>query len=232
MSRFTIGILGGMGPRATVYFEQKLLDKLVGPDQSLPRIVVVNDGGIPDRTAYLCRDGEDPIPCLMDNAEALLRLDPDVICVPCNTAHADRVLGRLQSQLDLPLLDMPLAALEEAERVSCHAVLILGTMGTKLSRVYEKRASGTTIAFPSTAVQTEVNRLIADTKSFGFLESNRRILEQITHAASQSAVILACTELSMLNKDLDTQNVVIDALEALVDECVARIPEEHTINNR
>src|SRR5258708_3442066 len=205
MSRFTIGILGGMGPRATVYFEQRLLDKLRGPDQSLPKIVPINDGAIPDRTEYLKGAGADPLPALRRNARSLLRLSPDLVCVPCNTAHADQILGRLLADVPLPTVDMPAAALR---LVAGHSrVLILGTEGTKLSRVYDRRAREVTITYPDTSTQQTINALIADTKRQGFALRNRDALQRIVNS-SQSAVIIACTELSVLNRGLHSEGLV------------------------
>jgi aspartate racemase len=224
MSTFTIGILGGMGPRATVYFEQKLLDKLEGPDQSLPRIVVVNDGTIPDRTAFLCSGGSDPLPTLRQNVRALSLLGANIVCMPCNTAHADRILGRLQAELSLPIVDMPSAAIQQATLQGHRHMLVLGTSGTKASGVYTCRANGATIMYPALLTQAKVDKLILDTKACGYVERNRDALMAIVNDSVCDAVILACTELSMLNKGLATSKPVVDALEALADECIKHVP--------
>ena len=218
MSGFTIGILGGMGPRATAYFEQKLLEQFQGPDQSVPRIIVVNDGNVPDRTAFLCGGGADPVPALEKSARLLMQARPDIVCMPCNTAHAAQILGRLQERVALPFIDMPAAVLDVA--AGYERVLILGTEGTKGSGVYNQRASAdTTIMYPNQARQAVINHLIADTKARGYTEANRNSLRRVIAAATADAVILACTELSMLNNDLRAAMPIIDALEVLAVQC-------------
>ena len=220
MSGFTIGILGGMGPRATVYFEQKLLERFQGPDQSVPRIAVVNDGTIPDRTAFLCGHGADPLHALEKSARLLMHARPDIVCMPCNTAHATPILGRLQERIALPLVDMPAAALDTA--AGYERVLILGTEGTRASGVYDQRASaGTTTAYPRQAHQAAINRLIAETKARGYIAANRDTLRAVIDASATDAVILACTELSMLNNGLHATMPIIDALDVLADRCAA-----------
>ena len=231
MKRLTIGVLGGMGPRATVYFEQKLFDKLEGSDQSLPRVITINDGAVPDRTAFLCGNGADPVPILLRNARLLVRLGADVLCMPCNTAHAECILGRLMDQTALPLVDMPAAAMALVEAFQLQEVLILGTIGTRLSSVYDQRTKGARVVYPVQEVQEAINGLIAATKQQGYKKANRDHLAGIIRQAHAGAVILACTELSMLNRSLVAGKIVVDALEALADECVAQIPLPHAINN-
>lgn len=231
MSNLTIGILGGMGPRATVYFEQKLLEKCKGPDQSLPRLIVVNDGTIPDRTAFLCGQGEDPVPALRRNVRALMAHQPDIVCLPCNTAHAARIVGRLRAE-QMPLVDMPEEAMRQAERGGHGRVLVLGTEGTKLARVYDDRAANAEVLYPTAADQAVVNRLIAATKHHGFCGACRQALAEVIGKADCDAVILACTELSMLNQGLSTAVPVVDALEALVDACLAASNTGYAITNQ
>ncbi len=229
MSGFTIGILGGMGPRATVYFEQKLLEKLEGPDQILPKIIVVNDGSIPDRTAFLRGHGQDPLPALRRCARALLAQQPDVVCVPCNTAHADGILGQLQAELNMPLIDMPAAAIEQAVLLGHARLLVLGTEGTKLADIYDSRASGATIIYPTAAAQERINTLITGTKHQGFAASNQAVLADIIGTSDCDAAILACTELSILNQGPLSTMPVIDALEALVDATIAAMDASYAI---
>lgn len=229
MSHGTIGILGGMGPRATVYFEQRLLEKFEGPDQSLPKLIVINDGSTPDRTAFLCHNGADPLPTLLSNALALQRFEPDIVCIPCNTAHAEPILGRLRTELALPVLDMPAAALQSAFSCDYKNILVLGTEGTRASRVYDARAGRATVRYPERRQQAAVSRLITDTKQRGYTDSNRNVLAAIIGLTDCDAAILACTELSMLNRDLSPSVPVIDALEVLADQCADRLRESYTI---
>src|SRR6266542_21450 len=107
MSLPTIGILGGMGPRATVQFEQLLLDRLPGTDQQLPTIISVNDGAIPDRSAYLLGKGLDPVFRLQHNLEMLEQMDARIVAIPCNTACAPRIFNRLRTAVNTKLVNLP-----------------------------------------------------------------------------------------------------------------------------
>jgi uncharacterized protein YdgA (DUF945 family) len=90
MSGFrNIGVMGGMGPAATADFLGKLL-ALSGAarDQDHPRILVDCDPTIPERHAAIRGEGPSPAPRLVAMAEGLERAGAEVLCMPCNTAHA------------------------------------------------------------------------------------------------------------------------------------------------
>ncbi len=218
--QFTIGILGGMGPRATVEFERRLIKRFEGSDQTIPQIVTINDGSIPDRTRFLLGDGADPLDQLAVNAERLLKFGATIICMPCNTAHADRILGRLQAQLALPIIDMPTACLAQAAERDCQSVLILGTDGTRFSNVFDSRAIDLYCVYPSANDQRIVNRLIRAIKCGEFISPAQvGQFQQIIDEASTDAAILACTELSLLKGRLPDSYHIIDSLDALAQDC-------------
>jgi len=223
MKETTIGILGGMGPRATVIFEQRLLDRLSGNDQQLPRIVSVNDGLTPDRTAFLSGKGSDPLPRLLQNAQMLVKAQATIICMPCNTAHASRILDRLQASIMIPIVDMPAGAVQAAENQGYRRLLILGTVGTRDNGVYDARTTYSKCIYPSRRDQLTVNSLIAKVKTGVNLELLRPVFLKVLESTDCDSAILACTELSMLAPDQPTNVPVIDAMEALIEQCVLQI---------
>jgi len=229
VKQLTIGILGGMGPRATVEFEQRLLGKLTGVDQQLPRIVATNDGTIPDRSDFLLGKGPDPLPRLLKSAKVLMAAGSNLICMPCNTAHADQILGRLQQLTDLPIVDMPAAAVKAAKQAGYRQLLILGTEGTKVSRVFDMRAAGLRCVYPNQPDQTIINSLITQTKQGNTLEPLKSKLAGVIRAYNSDAAILACTELSLINPCEQTARPIIDALDELVKQCILQM-NEYNIN--
>jgi aspartate racemase len=211
MSTTIIGILGGMGPRATVEFEQRLLAQFQATDQDLPTIITINDGSIPDRSLFLLGLGPSPALQLATNAKKLVNLGASIMCMPCNTAHASSILDNLNA----PIIDMPQASLEIAQMQHAQNVLILGTIGTKQSGVFDNRADSITCHYPKASGQRFVDRLIADVK-LGKPITNARIgrLKLLIQASDCDVAILACTELSLL-KDFLQDTPIIDSLDAL-----------------
>jgi len=222
MKPFTIGILGGMGPRATVQFEQRLIDMLEGDDQAMPRIITINDGSIWDRSRFLNEGGDDPLEQLVPNAQLLRLAGADVVCLPCNTAHAGSILARLQSLVPLPVIDMPAACIVAAQRRGLKKLLILGTDGTRRSQVYQSRAFGIAILPAGNEEQKVIDTVIRLLKR-GQLISSELLssVVAIIKNAQADGVVLACTELSFLRDNLQNMLDDIDVIDS-TDELVAR----------
>ena len=72
MSEKIIGILGGMGPEATLDLFYKII-KLspAEKDQDHFRIIIDNNPKIPDRTDAILGTGKDPLPKLIMTAQNL-----------------------------------------------------------------------------------------------------------------------------------------------------------------
>ena len=79
----TIGIIGGMGPMATVDLMKKvILATDAREDQDHIPILVDNNTNIPDRTAAILGKGESPLPELMKSAERLTNGGADFLIMP------------------------------------------------------------------------------------------------------------------------------------------------------
>jgi len=84
----TIGILGGMGPYATVELFSKILKFTPArKDQEHLRIIIDNNLKIPDRTEAILGNGKSLLPEMIATAKNLEKAKVDFILIPCNTAH-------------------------------------------------------------------------------------------------------------------------------------------------
>ena len=101
----TIGIIGGMGPMATVDLMQKIiLATDACEDQNHIPILVDNNTNIPDRTAAILGQGTSPVPELLKSAERLTAQGADFLIMGCNTAHF--FLPLLMPYLKIPFIRM------------------------------------------------------------------------------------------------------------------------------
>ena len=210
---FRVGVVGGIGPAATVDF----LDKLVRTtpatsDQEHIRIVVDQNPQIPDRTAHLQGRGPDPTMALYATCRRLCAAGASVIVMPCNTAHA--YLDRLRAAVPVPLIDMPaetIAALS-SQAPAARRVGLLATSGTVDSGVYARAAlgAGLSLLTPLPAWQDKVMNAIYGARGIkaGHREGDcvTDTLEAISHLAQRGAqaIILGCTELPLLFPGIDT----------------------------
>ena len=121
-TRRPIGILGGMGPEATVLLQQKLIAAVPARDDSdhIPLLIDMNPQ-VPSRIAHLIEGtGEDPGPTLAAMARRLETAGAAALAMPCNTAH--HYADAITDAVSIPLLNM-------VELAASHAAELLGPTG-------------------------------------------------------------------------------------------------------
>jgi aspartate racemase len=204
---FRVGIVGGIGPAATVDFMQKIIrNTSAARDQDHVRLVVDHNPAIPDRTANLTGNGKDPTLALYAACKRLEANGAALIAMPCNTAHA--YVARLQPGLAIPIVNM-LAETVRHIRTHCpgHArVGLLATSGTIATGVYADaaRGAGFELMVPDARHQALVMDAIYGRQGVkaGVVAGPCRdaLLQALAHLAARgaTAVILGCTELPLV----------------------------------
>ena len=233
---FKIGVVGGVGPAATVDFMNKIVRNTPARrDQEHIKIVVEQNPQIPDRTENLIGEGADPTVALYSTCKKLEADDADLIAIPCNTAHA--FVERIQPYLSIPIINMlyETVAYLRQHYPERRQIGLLATSGTIRSRVYHDivEKAGLTLRVPDEAHQARVMRAIYGEKGVkaGFTEGECRedLLAALAHLveAGAEAAILGCTELPLLlaqNDDFPIAGkriVLLDPTEILARKCVA-----------
>ena len=222
-----IGVLGGMGPAATVDFMAKLI-RLTPAEREqdhLP-VVVVSDPRVPDRVAPILEGrGESPLAAMRAGVRRLERAGATCVAIPCHTAHA--WYAPLAAGTELPILHIVDAALAELERLAVPAgpLGLLATAATLEAGLYQERlaAAGHPALLPAPAVMAEaVLPAIALVKRDRAAEAAPLLGRAVEHllAAGAGRVLLACTELP-LACPATAHPACIDATEALARSCLA-----------
>lgn len=102
---FKIGVVGGVGPAATVDGMSKIVvNTPARKDQEHIKVVVEENPQIPDRTDNSLNGGRDPTIALYATCKRLEEDEASVIAIPCNTVHA--YIARIQSLLSIPIVNM------------------------------------------------------------------------------------------------------------------------------
>ena len=106
-----LGVLGGMGPMATVDFMGKVIRNTPAAcDQDHIAMVVRSATDVPDRTAAILDQGRDPLPAMRHALRQLLESGARCIAIPCNTAHHWH--DALQDETNVPILHIGDATVE------------------------------------------------------------------------------------------------------------------------
>lgn len=236
MSEKTLGILGGMGPMATAYFMKNIIDMTeASTDQEHIDMLVYNNATIPDRTKYILdRTAENPIPYLQRNAKKLEKAGVDFIAMPCNTAHF--FFEEIQKSVSVPVLHIVKETVEYiAKRDNkCKKIGILATKGTLASGVFEDfcKQNGLEAVLPTKAVSNMLMDIIYNKVKVGKKVSVAEFLGVIEDMKDDGcdAVILGCTELSVIKSDLQLNRYdIVDSLDVLsrrvIELCGKKVKE-------
>jgi aspartate racemase len=128
------GVLGGMGPAATVDFMATVIAMTPADrDQDHIHMIVDNDPKIPARQDAILKDGVDPGPAMAAMAQRLQGAGADFLVIPCNTAHA--FSSQVTAAVNIPLLsivDATVAACSEFDTIG-----LLATEGCLRSEIYQ-----------------------------------------------------------------------------------------------
>ena len=219
------GILGGMGPEATVHLLNKIIQSTrASEDGEHVRCLVDQNPQVPSRILAIMRGGADPGPVLEEMAAALEAQGADFLCMPCNTAHY--WLPRIAARVGIPFLDMPaLACADAAKSARGGKCGILGTTATRDKAIYEPHclSAGMQAIYPDEERQAEVLKIINEVKAGDYSGGQRfaQIASDLA-AAGAGALILACTELSVLGLPASVPCAVVDALDSLAKAVVAQ----------
>lgn len=215
-----LGVLGGMGPAATLDFLAKLQGLAnASCDQDHCPVVTFSASETPDRTAAILGTGESPLPAMQDALRALERAGASHVAIPCNTAHY--WFDALQANTGLRLIHIVEATMEEmALRFGAVGnVGLIATTGAVRSGVYHQRLEGAGRRVLTPPDQSAVMGVIEMIKAGRMVEALPVLTQQVRalQEAGAEAVILGCTELPLCLPHLpsDLQALTVDATDAL-----------------
>lgn len=221
-----VGILGGMGPAATVDFYDKLVRATPARvDQDHLRVVIWADPTVPDRHAAVRGTGESPSPWLEEGVRRLRDAGADLIVAPCNTVHAFLPAIAAREGVEfVSIIDTAVETVVAADRGD--RVGVVAADGAVEADLYQAalRAARRQPILPSDPLQDELMQIIHLVKSgnAGTREASRLsvVLGELSSGGATS-VIVGCTELSVLIAGARTDLYVVDAAEALALRTVA-----------
>lgn len=218
-----VGILGGMGPEATVLLMQRLLAATrVTDDAGHIPLIVDQNPQVPSRIRHLIDNtGDDPGPILAAMAARLQTAGATAIAMPCNTAH--HYAPAIRAAIQIPFLDMVTASVSHAARLTTAAtqIGILGSPALRRIGLFDAAlaARGLTPCYPTDeGAMLDAIRAI---KAHGATDMARAtLLAASTALHDRGAVVqmIACTELSLIADAVAPRAQVFDTLDVLVSE--------------
>jgi aspartate racemase len=222
-----LGVLGGMGPMATVDFMSKVIRNTPACcDQDHIEMIVCSASNVPDRSAAILDQGVDPLPAMLDALRRLEQSGATCIAIPCNTAHYWH--RALQAETSVPILHIVDAIADTlVERgIGSTMMGVLATDGTVHAGMYQNRLAkrGHSCLMPDSEAQAEVMQAIRLVKA-GNIQKAATILRREAEtlvARGCSQVVMACTEIPLALATIESglRAKLLDPSEALARACV------------
>ena len=217
---YKLGVIGGMGPLATVsFYERVVLNTAAKCDNEHIDMVVLSHASMPDRTKCIIENkGGEFLEVIKKDFKILEDIGVEAVAIPCNTSHY--FFDEFKKFTGLRIINMIEETILEVKKRGIEKIAVFGTLGTLNSKVYEKYANqhGLLVKEVSPEDKQAVMDIIYDIKETNCLDGRRFVDILSRYCDDETVGIIACTELSLLDipRDINT----IDALNVLVKRSI------------
>jgi len=222
-----VGVIGGMGPDATVDFMTKVIEKTpAGCDQDHVRMIVEHNPRIPSRQSAMRGEGTDPGPVIAEMATRLESSGADFIVMPCNAAHAWQ--KDVVAATNIPFISIIATSVSKASQYDSEdgAVGLLTTPACFDADLYQRELANANMQaiLPTTEELAETIRLIdrikAGDQSDPVVTGLRQMTERLISRGA-TTIIAACTELPLVLDQSMFTIPFIASTDALAEKTVA-----------
>lgn len=232
----TLGIIGGLGPMATIYF-MELVVKMTkaNADRDHIPMIIYSYPDTPDRTEYLLdKTKPNPLPSILNMGTKLVEQGVDYVAMPCITAHYFG--AKLDDKLNHKFINMIEETAKFLKEKGVTKIGLMATDGTVKSAVFEHTLNeyGIEVALPSFEGQKKVMHVIYDQVKAGkevSVDDMYEVKKELTDKGAQ-VIILGCTELSVVKGNYTLDSDFLDVLEILakrsVELCGATLNDEYS----
>lgn len=221
-----VGVLGGMGPQATVDFLAKLVEATpVASEQEHLRVLVDSNAKVVDRNQAIAGTGPSPGPQLAAMARGLEQAGAGFLVMACNTAHAFE--GDIRAAVRIPFVSMVEEAVDACVRdhPGARRIGLLAAPGCIASGLYQdallRRALEPLLLPP--LQQRRFNELLYDIKlkkPLTAIAADMKALGQVLVDDGAQLLLAGCTEVPLVLGPHDLPLPLLDATWILAQRCV------------
>jgi aspartate racemase len=223
----TVGILGGLGPEATLDLYAKILAASgARTDQEHLHVLIDSNPKVPDRNKAIAGTGEPAAPALVAMARRLEQAGADFLVMACNTAHAFD--AEIRAAVRVPFVSMIEEACEAVARAmpTARRVGLLAVQGCLDAKVYHRAFSrrGWTLVALAPPQQARFMDLVYRIKSGdtgAAIGAEMVGLGGTLFAAGAEVVLAGCTEVPLVVGAADLPGPLVDATQVLAERTVA-----------
>jgi len=225
MKERIIGVLGGMGPEATLDLFQKIVKNTKAvKDQDHLRVIIDSNPKIPDRTPAILGSGENPLPLMIETARNLENAGAEFIVMPCVSAHY--FIKELREGITIPVISIieEVAGEVEGQFPAIRQVGLIATTGTIRAGLFQDRLRETGVEVLVPTPEDQENLVMSAIygesgikAGFTSLENKGNILKASNALIEKGAqgIIGGCTEVPLVVQQGDMEVPFFDSLDIL-----------------
>ena len=203
-----VGVLGGMGPYATLDFLKHIYDNTPNVNKEWDHLRIITDLNVklPSRTRALLFNEESPVHGMINAINKMANCGVDLVAVPCNSAHY--FYNEVNTKINVPWLNMIQVINNVIIERGLKAPLIIGGYVTVTNKIY--RHNLINYNYLQLSENEFIYQLIEKIKSQHDISDNDiQRLHKIMRSPEIDSIVLACTELTQLVDSINNRNVDI-----------------------
>ena len=200
-------------------------------DQDHLNFLLSSRADTPDRTDFILGvSKDDPAPSMISEVKKLTSAGADMIVIPCNTAHY--FYERISEASPVPVINIIEQTVAFCKSRELSKVGVLATRGTTFSGAYETvfKKAGIVYETCNEAEQRIISDVIYNYIKKGIIPEKKLFagVAEAMFSRGCEAVVLGCTELSLLKRSYGLGAEFIDSLEVLALSAIRMCGKEAT----
>jgi len=192
-------------------------------DQEHIEMIIYSNPKVPDRTNYILNhDNDNPVKDLINMGKRLESIGVDFLAMPCITGHF--FYNELVKTFKIPMINMIDETVSYLYNNNIHSIGLMATEGTIKSKILQNKLKEYNIRtiLPKQKMQLKIMELI-----YNEIKANKEIdYEKFfmvsNHLKENGAevVLLGCTELSLIKRNVEIGPGFLDMLEVLAKKSI------------
>ena len=220
----TVGVIGGLGPMATLDFFERILRRTRAVrEQDHLRLIIDNNTKIPDRNAFKRGEGPSPGPALAAAAHALEKAGAEFIVMACNTTHAWE--AEIRAAISVPFISIIEETAKAVAELDPERAGVLAVDACLSSNLYQDALAkrGVKTVLLSADSQRSFMELVYRIKSGDTGDTVRRSMTTLARkleAQGAEVIIAGCTEVPLVLTADDIEGELVSSTDVLVERTI------------
>jgi aspartate racemase len=220
----TVGLIGGMGPAATLDFFDRILKRTKAMrDEDHLHVIIDNNTKFPSRDAASKGEGPSPGAAIAATARGLQEAGADFIVMACNTAHAYE--AEIRAAISVPFLSMIDETVKAVLELRPERVGLLAADPCLRARLYQDAfaKAGLDLVLPPAESQRTLQELINRVKAGDTGETVRRSMATLAkklEAQGAEVIVAGCTEVPIVLTADGIDGELVNSTDVLVERAI------------